>query len=119
MMATATEMSATLKMAPSPKAIRPTLRAVAASPMMAARKGRDRKKPLRRDWEKVKDSIMEEAVRTKFVEHPKLQELLLLTEDRELVEHTARDAYWGDGGNGKGRNMLGKILMKVRDDLRA
>jgi predicted NAD-dependent protein-ADP-ribosyltransferase YbiA (DUF1768 family) len=28
------------------------------------------------------------------------------------------DRYWGDGGDGSGKNMLGKILMRVRDDLR-
>jgi predicted NAD-dependent protein-ADP-ribosyltransferase YbiA (DUF1768 family) len=28
------------------------------------------------------------------------------------------DSYWGDGGDGSGKNMLGKVLMRVRDDLR-
>jgi hypothetical protein len=44
--------------------------------------------------------------------------LLLDTEDAELVEHTGNDSYWGDGGNGLGRNQLGKTLMKVRSMLR-
>jgi len=35
-----------------------------------------------------------------------------------LVENTANDHYWGDGGDGSGKNMLGKILMQVRDELR-
>jgi predicted NAD-dependent protein-ADP-ribosyltransferase YbiA (DUF1768 family) len=39
-----------------------------------------------------------------------------------LVEHTAKDIYWGDGsdkGTGtKGRNQLGKTLMIVREELR-
>jgi hypothetical protein len=30
----------------------------------------------------------------------------------------AADSYWGDGGDGSGKNMLGKILMRVRDELR-
>jgi predicted NAD-dependent protein-ADP-ribosyltransferase YbiA (DUF1768 family) len=34
------------------------------------------------------------------------------------VEHTERDAYWGDGGDESGKNMLGQILMEVREELR-
>lgn len=73
------------------------------SPMMAAQLGRDRKKPLRRDWEKVKDSIMRDAV--------------LATGDAKIIEHTENDRYWGDGGDGKGQNKLGRILMSVRSEL--
>jgi ribA/ribD-fused uncharacterized protein len=39
------------------------------SPMIAARMGRDRKRPLRHDWESVKDEIMFEAVRAKFTQY--------------------------------------------------
>lgn len=88
------------------------------SPMIAARMGRDRKKPLRRDWESVKDDIMREAVRAKFTQYPELLMLLLSTGDARLVEHTTNDSYWGDGGDGSGKNMLGQILMQVRDQLR-
>jgi len=89
----------------------------AKSPMMAARMGRSRKRPLRSDWEQVKDGIMLEAVRAKFTQHEELRALLLSTGKARLVEHTARDCYWGDGGDGSGRNMLGQILMQVREEL--
>ena len=36
-----------------------------------------------------------------------------------LVEHTGKDAYWGDGGDGSGVNRLGGILMRVREELAA
>ena len=36
----------------------------------------------------------------------------------QIMEHTEKDAYWGDGGDGSGKNMLGRILMEVRDELR-
>jgi N-glycosidase YbiA len=88
------------------------------SPMMAAQLGRDRKKPLRRDWEKVKDSIMRDAVLAKFRQHEDLQEILLATGDAKIIEHTENDRYWGDGGDGKGQNKLGRILMSVRSELR-
>lgn len=89
----------------------------AKSAMQVARMGRQRTRPLRRDWESVKDNVMREAVRAKFSQHPELTELLLATGERKLVEHTTNDAYWGDGG-GPGRNMLGQILMEVRSQLR-
>lgn len=54
----------------------------AASPMMAARLGRDRKLPLRKDWESVKIGVMREALVAKFTQHTGLKELLLSTGDR-------------------------------------
>ena len=91
---------------------------LAKSPMIAARMGRDRKRPLRPDWESVKDDLMREAVRAKFCQHPELRDLLLSTGNAEIVEHTENDSYWGDGGDGSGKNMLGHILMEVREKLR-
>lgn len=90
----------------------------ARTPSEAARLGRDRKVKLRPDWESVKDQVMREAVLAKFTQHPELRELLLSTEDATLVEHTEKDSYWGDGGDGSGRNMLGRLLMSIREELR-
>ena len=87
------------------------------SPMIAARMGRDRKKPLRRDWESVKDEIMRAAVRAKFQQHEELRKILLETGERKIVERTENDSYWGDGGDGSGKNMLGQILMEIRGEL--
>lgn len=91
---------------------------LAPTPMKAASMGRSRKRPLRKDWEKVKDDIMLEALRTKFTQRIELKEILLNTGDAILVEHTANDNYWGDGGDGSGKNMLGKLLMQVREEIR-
>lgn len=88
------------------------------SPMIAARLGRSRKQPLRSDWESVKLETMLRAVRAKFTQHESLRARLLSTGDATIVEHTANDSYWGDGGDGSGSNMLGRILMRVRDELR-
>ena len=90
----------------------------ADSPTTAARIGRDRSRPIRPDWEAVKDDVMREAVRAKFRQHPSLRSLLLSTGQAYLIEHTRNDAYWGDGGDGTGKNMLGRILMEVREELR-
>jgi ribA/ribD-fused uncharacterized protein len=74
--------------------------------------------PLRRDWDSVKDAVMLEAVRAKFSQHADLKAILLATGDAVLVEHTERDSYWGDGGDGSGKNRLGQLLMQVRAELR-
>ena len=61
---------------------------------------------------------MREVVLAKFTQHEDLRMLLLATGEAKLIEHTANDDYWGDGGDGKGRNMLGQILMELRAQLR-
>lgn len=87
----------------------------ATKPMKAANMGRERHRPLRNDWEAVKNDIMREAVMAKFTQNKKLKSLLLATGDVKIIEHTSNDRYWGDGGDGSGNNMLGIILMEVRD----
>jgi ribA/ribD-fused uncharacterized protein len=88
------------------------------SPANAKKMGRTRKYRLRKDWEQVKDGIMREAVLAKFTQHEDIRAILLATGDAVLVEHTRSDDYWGDGGDGHGKNKLGKILMSVRQELR-
>ncbi|MFD0590119.1 NADAR family protein [Paenibacillus sp. GCM10027627] len=88
---------------------------LAKTPKDAANSGRDRKKPLRPDWEQVKDEIMKKAVLQKFQIHSDIRETLLSTAGEELIEQTTNDYYWGCGTNGTGKNMLGKILMEVRE----
>ena len=84
------------------------------SPMIAARMGRARSRPLRKDWEQVKEDIMREALRAKFTQHTELRDLLLGTGNRPLIEHTTNDRYWGDGGDGTGKNRLGALLVELR-----
>ena len=86
--------------------------------MIAAALGRNRDLPLRQDWEHVKEDVMRAALTAKFTQHPALRELLLRTRKAELVEHTPRDRYWGDGGNGRGKNRLGELLMELREILK-
>ncbi|AIN72535.1 NADAR family protein [Flavobacterium psychrophilum] len=87
------------------------------SPMQVAIEGRDKKNIIRDDWEMVKEEIMYSALLCKFYQHPKLMKELLLTKDSLIIEHTKNDNYWGDGGDGKGKNRLGLLLMKVREEI--
>lgn len=90
----------------------------ANTPMEAARMGRQRHRPLRKEWESVKVQVMRAALQAKFTQHSELQALLVATHPSKLVEHTSHDAYWGDGGDGQGQNWLGRLLMELREDLR-
>lgn len=78
---------------------------------------------LRPDWEEVKIPIMYELVRQKFLDDPMLADLLVATSNTLLVEgNTWGDRFWGQtkllNGQWSGRNELGKILMRVREELR-
>jgi N-glycosidase YbiA len=88
---------------------------LAKTPKQAAIMGRDRRLPLRPDWEQVKDDVMRKAVLKKFQTHSDIREILLSTGDEELVENAPGDYYWGCGKDGTGKNMLGIILMEVRE----
>lgn len=85
------------------------------TPQKAKKIGRSIK--LRDNWERIKVGFMKECVRAKFKDL-ELQRKLLETGDRELIEgNWWGDKYWGVC-NGVGKNMLGRILMSVRDELR-
>jgi N-glycosidase YbiA len=73
---------------------------------------------LRPDWESVKLNVMYEVNNYKFNTHNDLKEKLLATGDAILQEGNSwGDTFWGIC-NGKGSNHLGRILMKIRDNLR-
>jgi len=74
---------------------------------------------VRSDWNQVKDNIMRRAVWAKFTQHPNLSKILIDTGDAIIYENSPRDSYWAIGADGKGLNMLGKILMEVRGFLQA
>ena len=88
------------------------------SPMSAAKMGRDRTRPLRNDWDDVKNDIMHEALFAKFTQYETLRRDLLATGEAILIEHTTNDAYWGDGGDGSGENRLVTLLMELSERLR-
>ena len=73
---------------------------------------------LRSDWEEVKVDIMRVAVRAKFSQNASLRALLLSTGDCPLVQLKLDDEFWGAGRDGSGCNMLGRVLMDLRQELR-
>jgi len=86
----------------------------AATASVAKRMGRFIK--IRPDWDQVKVSIMEDLLRQKFTQEP-LKSKLLLTFDKYIEEtNTWNDTFWGVC-NGKGQNVLGNLIMKIRKEL--
>jgi len=72
----------------------------------------------RRDWGEVKVPIMRSILRAKVRQHEYVKRKLLSTGDRELVEDSWRDGFWGWGQNRDGANMLGRLWMEIRAELR-
>ena len=80
----------------------------------------ERNKALRRpDWDAVKVDVMRNILRAKAAQHEYVRRKLLATGDRELIEDSWRDDFWGWGPNRDGQNMLGKLWMEIRAELRA
>lgn len=75
-----------------------------------------RKVSLKSNWEIEKLAIMEEIVRSKFIQNPSLAEKLIGIEGVIQEDNSWGDTFWGVY-NGVGENHLGKILMKIRDEL--
>lgn len=84
-------------------------------------KWRGRRVVLREGWEEEKDYYMALNLARKFRRGSVLAGRLLLTGDAELVEANRwGDTYWGvDQDTGEGENRLGKLLMALREELRA
>jgi hypothetical protein len=73
---------------------------------------------LRGDWEEIKVPFMLDLLRQKFA-HAPLRQALVATRDALLVEeNTWGDTFWGVS-RGRGSNVLGELLMRVRDEVRS
>lgn len=73
------------------------------------------------NWSKIKFTRMKGVLLAKYGQHEDLRNLLLGTGDAHLIESATIDnavnRLWGEV-NGVGKNMLGKLLMEVREELR-
>jgi N-glycosidase YbiA len=71
----------------------------------------------REDWDRIKTDVMLLGNYYKFKQNSDAQTILLQTGNKTVVDHTATDAFWGDGGDGSGKNLMGIVLMAVRKRL--
>ena len=72
-----------------------------------------------KNWDKIKLKVMEEILRAKLAQNPYVAKKLRQAKELglEIVEDSPKDAFWGWGPNRDGRNELGKIWIKLRDEL--
>ncbi len=93
-----------------------------ASPMAAKMKSKPHRKDSRPDWEQVNVDIMRWCLRVKLAQNwERFGDLLRSTGERPIIEESKRDSFWGakatDPGTLVGRNVLGRLLMELRDQL--
>lgn len=90
---------------------------IASQPTPGQAKKIGRSIPLRENWDNVRVYYMRTILKSKFSDQA-LYEKLLSTAPYELIEgNTWGDTFWGQCPIGKGQNMLGKLLMELRDDI--
>ena len=93
------------------------------SPMTAKMKSKPYRHDSRPDWDQVRVKIMRWCLRVKLAQNWRaFSELLLETGDRPIVEESRKDAFWGakatDDGTLVGMNVLGRLLMELREAVR-
>lgn len=59
---------------------------------------------------------MHSAFLAKFTQHPELTRFLVSTDDQDIAEQPSDDELWGVLGDGRGRNALGKLIMRIRSE---
>lgn len=73
----------------------------------------------RPDWNEVRVSVMRAILSAKAQQHEYVRRKLIDTGERILIEDSWRDDFWGWGPSRDGKNVLGKLWMEVRAELRA
>jgi len=87
----------------------------AETPLKARKIGQNRSLSPRSDWDTVKESVMREAIEAKFAQNRQVRKLLVATGNVELVHESSSDLFWGQSRVAIGDNLLGKIIMQVRE----
>jgi ribA/ribD-fused uncharacterized protein len=93
------------------------------SPMTAKMKSKPYRSSTRDDWDEVRFKIMRWCLRVKLAQHyEEFGRILRATKDRNIVEQSRKDDYWGaklqpDEETLIGQNVLGRLLMELRERL--
>lgn len=90
--------------------------------LFAKRIGRPYKDDTRPDWISVRARVMRWCLRVKLAQHrDTFGHVLIKTGDSPIVEQSSKDAYWGaiprEDGKLKGHNVLGRLLMELRQEV--
>ena len=93
------------------------------SPMSAKMKSKPHRKNSRPDWDQVRVNIMRWCLRVKLAQNwNTFSKLLLDTGEKPIVEQSRKDDFWGakpvDNQTLVGRNVLGRLLMELREEIK-
>jgi ribA/ribD-fused uncharacterized protein len=69
------------------------------------------------NWDEIKLEVMEKILRQKLAQHPHIKKKLVESADREIIEASKDDDFWGWGANKTGQNNHGKLWMKLRTEI--
>lgn len=72
---------------------------------------------IKPNWDEIKYDVMKKALMAKFQQNKSFANLLISTGQEIIEEDSPYDSIWGIGKDGKGQNLLGKVLMEVREYL--
>ena len=91
---------------------------LAPSAKKARQLGRTRLKKIRKAWKTTRKIMMTRAVYISARTNQAVYDALMQTADKQIIESSAYDYYWGWGRDRRGENQYGKVLMQVRAKLR-
>lgn len=88
------------------------------TPKEASTIGRSRDLVRKDNFKSFKNSVMYDGVLEKFRQNKDIRSKLIETGNKEIREMTIKESYWGVGPDLKGENNIGKILVKVREQVK-
>lgn len=91
------------------------------SPMAAKMKSKSHRYQTRLDWDNARTKVMRWVLRVKLAQNfDKFGLVLLRTGEQPIVERSHKDRFWGavpdEYGNLAGQNLLGRLLMELREE---
>jgi ribA/ribD-fused uncharacterized protein len=91
----------------------------AKSPSEAKRLADENETETITNWSMIKLQVMSDIIYEKAKQHEEVRRRLLETQDSQIIENSMDDYFWGCGEDDTGQNHLGKIWMRIREELRA
>jgi ribA/ribD-fused uncharacterized protein len=91
---------------------------MAKSPYIVKQISEKNKNIVPESWHKEKLSVMKKLLTLKTRQHIDVQMILRKTKNKDLIENSPVDSFWGIGPKNNGQNIVGKIWMEIRDSIK-
>ena len=90
----------------------------ALTPKEASNIGRDRNNKRIESFKDIKNQVMYDGILEKFRQNRDIAYKLIETRNKKIAEATIDEYYWGIGKDKSGKNIIGDILVKVRERIK-